>query len=73
MPKRKRFTEEQITFALRQAESGTSVEEICRKMSVSEPTFYPWKKQFVGMGVTVIRRLKQLEEENGPCGSPRSG
>jgi putative transposase len=49
----------------RQAESGTSVEEICRKMSVSEPTFYRWKKQFVGMGVTEIRRLKQLEEENG--------
>ena len=41
--KRKRFTEEQIAFALRQAESGTSVEEICRKMSVSEPTFYRWK------------------------------
>ena len=63
--KRKRFTEEQIAFALRQAESGTSVEEICRKMSVSEPTFYRWKKQFVGMGVTEIQRLKQLEEENG--------
>ena len=63
--KRKRFTEEQIAFALRQAESGTSVEEICRKMGVSEPTFYRWKKQFVGMGVTEIRRLKQLEEENG--------
>ena len=62
--KRKRFTEEQIAFALRQAESGTSVEEICRKMGVSEPTFYRWKKQFVGMGVTEIRRLKQLEDEN---------
>jgi len=42
-----------------------NVEEICRKMDVSEPTFYRWKKQFVGMGVTEIRRLKQLEEENG--------
>ena len=62
--KRKRFTEEQIAFALRQAESGTTVEEICRKMGVSEPTFYRWKKQFVGMGVTEIRRLKQLEDEN---------
>ena len=49
--KRKRFTEEQIAFALRQAESGMTVEEICRKLSVSEPTFYRWKKQFVGMGV----------------------
>jgi putative transposase len=62
---RKRFTNEQIAFALRQSEAGTSVEEICRKMGVSEPTFYRWKKQFVGMGVPEIRRLKQLEEENG--------
>jgi putative transposase len=63
--KRKRFTEEQIAFALRQAESGTTVDEICRKMGVSEPMFYRWKKQFVGMGVAEICHLKQLEEENG--------
>jgi putative transposase len=62
--KRKRFTEEQIAFALRQAESGTLVEEVCRKMGISEPTFYRWKKQFAGMGVSEIRRLKQLEDEN---------
>ena len=62
--KRKRFTEEQIAFALRQAEAGTSVEEVCRKLGVSEPTVYRWKKQFAGMGVVEIRRLKQLEEEN---------
>lgn len=61
---RKRFTNEQIAFALRQAENGTGVEEICRKMGVSEPTFYRWKKQFVGLGVPEIRRLKQLEDEN---------
>lgn len=61
---RKRFTNEQIAFALRQSESGTTVEEICRKMGVSEPTFYRWKKQFVGMGMPEIRRLKQLEDEN---------
>jgi len=61
---RKRFSNEQIAFALRQSESGTTVEEICRKMGVSEPTFYRWKKQFVGMGVPEIRRLKQLEDEN---------
>lgn len=54
----------QIAFALRQAESGTAVEEICRKLGVSEPTFYRWKKQFGGMGVAEIRRLKQVEEEN---------
>ena len=62
--KRKRFSEEQIAFALRQAESGTTIEEICRKMGVSEPTFYRWKKVYAGMGVAEIRRLKQLEDEN---------
>src|SRR4051794_6734402 len=51
-------------LALRQAESGTAVAEICRKLGVSEPTFYRWKKQFAGMGTVEIRRLKQLEEEN---------
>ncbi len=62
--KRKRYNDEQIAFALRQAESGTAVEEICRKMGISEPTFYRWKKQFAGMGVPEIRRLKPLEDEN---------
>ncbi len=62
--KRKRCTDEQVAFALRQAESGTPVQEICRKMGVSEPTSYRWKKRFAGMGVAEIRRLKQLEEEN---------
>ncbi len=61
---RKRFTHEQIAFALRQAENGATVEEVCRKMGASEPTFYRWKKQFAGMGVPEIRRLKQLEDEN---------
>ena len=61
---RKRYSDEQIAFALRQAESGTAVAEICRKLGVSEPTFYRWKKQFAGMGTVEIRRLKQLEEEN---------
>lgn len=63
MPK-KRFTDEQIAFALRQAEAGTSVSEICRKMGVAEATFYRWKKASAGMGVSEIRRLKQLEDEN---------
>ena len=64
MPK-ERFSEEQIAFALRQAESGTSVGEICRKMGVADATFYRWKNIYAGMGVSEIRRLKQLEEENG--------
>jgi putative transposase len=63
MPK-KRFSEEQIAFSLRQAESGTSVGDICRKMGVADATFYRWKKVYAGMGVSEIRRLKQLEEEN---------
>jgi putative transposase len=62
--KKTRYTEEQIAFALRQAESGTPVAEVIRKMGITEPTFYRWKKQFAGMGVAEIRRLKQLEDEN---------
>ena len=62
--KRKRYTEEQIAFALRQAESGTPVAEIVRKMGITEQTYYRWKKKFGGMGVAEVRRLKTLEEEN---------
>ena len=61
----KRFTDEQIAFALRQAESGTTVGEICRKMGIAEPTSYCRKKVYAGMGVAEIRRLKQLEDESG--------
>lgn len=62
--KKSRFSEEQIAFALRQAETGTPIVEVCRKMGVSEQTFFRWKKKFAGMGVAEVRRLKQLEEEN---------
>ena len=62
--KRTRYTNEQITLALRQAESGMAVEEICRLLSVSESTLSRCKKPFAGMGVAEIRRLKPLEEEN---------
>lgn len=62
MPK-KRFTDEQIAFALRQADSGTTTGGICRKMGIAEATFYRWKKVYAGMGVAEIRRLKQLEDE----------
>lgn len=61
---KKRYTNEQIAFALRQAESGTPVQEVCRKMGVTDVTFYRWKKKFAGMGVVELRRLRQLEEEN---------
>lgn len=62
--KKTRYTEEQIAFALKQAETGTRVEEVCRKMGISEATFYNWKKKFAGLGVTEMRRLRQLEDEN---------
>jgi putative transposase len=61
---KKRFTEEQIAFALRQAEGGTPVAEVCRKMGVSEQSFYRWKRKYDGMGVAELRHLRQLEEEN---------
>jgi len=51
-------------FALQQAESGTAVAEICRKMGVAEQTFYRWKRRYGGLGVSEIRRLRQLEDEN---------
>ena len=62
--KSSRYTAEQVAFAMRQAESGTSVPEICRKMGIAEQTFYRWKKKFIGMGVAEVRRLRVLEEEN---------
>ena len=62
--KKSKFTEAQITFALRQAEQGTRVVEVCRKMGVSQATFYNWKKKYGDMGVPELRRLRQLEEEN---------
>lgn len=62
--KKSNFTDQQIAFALKQAETGTPVEEVCRKLGVSQQTFYRWKKKFAGLGVEELRRLKQLEEEN---------
>jgi putative transposase len=58
------FTEEQIAYALRQVEAGTSVVEVSRKLGVSEQTFYRWKRKFAGMGVAELRRLRVLEDEN---------
>ena len=62
--KTSRFTEEQITFALKQQELGTPVEEICRKLGIAQATFFNWKKRFSGLGPSELRRLRQLEEEN---------
>jgi putative transposase len=62
--KKSNYTEEQIAFALKQGELGTPVEEVCRKMEISDATFYNWRKKFGGLGPSEVRRLKQLEEEN---------
>ena len=62
--KGKRFTDEQITYALRQAEGGTSVADVCRQMGVSEASFYVWKKKYGKLGLTGLRKLCQLRDEN---------
>lgn len=62
--KGKRFTEAQITYALRQAESGTPVAEVCRQLGVSEASFYLWKKKYGKLGMTEIREMRQLRDEN---------
>ena len=62
--KRSRFSEEQIVYAIRQAEAGTPVGDLCRQLGVSDATFYAWKKKYAHLGVSELRRLRQLEEEN---------
>jgi putative transposase len=62
--KKSRFTEEQIAYALRQAESGTPVVDVCRQLGVSEASFYVWKKKYGTLGVTELRELRQLRDEN---------
>lgn len=62
--KKSKFSEAQIAFSLKQTEGGTPVEEVCRKMGISEATFYNWKKKYGGLGMSELRRLRQLEEEN---------
>lgn len=62
--KKSKFTEEQIAYALRQVEGGTQVGGVCRRLGISEQTFYRWKAKFGQMGVSELRKLRQLEEEN---------
>ena len=62
--KKSKFSEEQIAYALRQAESGTAVADVCRQLGISDATFYVWKKRFAHLGVSELRRLRSLEEEN---------
>ena len=62
--RKSRFSVEQIIYALKQVETGVPVAEICRKLGISEQTFYVWKKKYGGMGAVEARRVSQLEEEN---------
>lgn len=63
--KRSRFTEEQVTYALKLAEQGTPVKDVCRQFGIAEATFYVWRKKYAGLGPTEVRELRQLREENG--------
>ena len=63
--KRSKFTEAQIAFILRQAEEGTTVGEVCRKAGISEATYYNWRNKYAGLMPSEMKRLRQLEEENG--------
>ena len=63
--KRSKFSEAQIAFVLKQAEEGTAIAEVCRKSGISEATFYAWRKKYAGLLPSEMKRLRQLEEENG--------
>ena len=62
--RKSKFTDEQIAFALKQAETGTSVKEVCWKMGIAVQTFYRWRQKYGGLMPSEVRKLKQLEEEN---------
>ena len=62
--KESKFTDQQIAFALKQAETGIPIDEVCRKLEISQQTFYRGKKKLDGLGTEELRRLKSLEEEN---------
>ncbi len=61
---RKGHAEEQIMYALRQAEAGKKVNDTCRELSVSQQAFYSWKRRYAGLGLNELRELRQLREEN---------
>lgn len=62
--KKSKFTEEQIAYVLRQVEGGSAIADVCRQMGVSEATFYIWKKKYAHLGVSELRQLRSLEDEN---------
>lgn len=62
--KKSRFTESQIVAILKEADSGLKVAEVCRKHGISQPTYYTWKSKYGGMGVSELKRVKELEAEH---------
>ena len=62
--KRSKFSETQIVAVLKEAEAGVPVKEVCRKHGISDATYYNWKARYGGLGVSELRRLKELEAEN---------
>ncbi len=62
--KTSKYTEEQIVYALRQAEAGEAVADVCRRLGISQQTFYTWKKKYGGVGSTELKRMRLLEDEN---------
>lgn len=62
--KRSKYTEEQIIYAIKQAEAGVPIAELCRKYGISQQTFYRWRKRYGGLTPSELRRLKELETEN---------
>lgn len=63
--KRKRFTEEQIIKALKEVDGGAEVRDVCRRLGVTEQSFYRWRRKYGGMDVSEAKRLRELEQENG--------
>ena len=62
--KRSRFTDSQIMEALKKVEAGLAVPELCRDLGISSATFYKWRAKYGGMDVSMMARMKELEEEN---------
>lgn len=64
--RKNKFTEEQMAYAVKQAEFGVSVEEVCRKMGINSATFYKWCQKYAGVGPSELRCMRELERISGP-------
>lgn len=62
--KKSRYSEEQVAYALRQADGGMPIADVCRQMGIAEATFYVWKKRYGSLGVAEVREMRQMREEN---------